>query len=211
VEVAGVTGEMRLRSLRGAPTAAMFLPIEATAEVPRHLVIRTARRDDVTGELRRALAALSGDLLVTRVEPYAPLIAASLADTQVTARLVLPVSAIALTLSMAGLYGVVSRRVVERQREFGVRLALGATPRTIVRAVLREVVLVVLLACAIGGVTFAIASAAMRQLLFGVAAFDPLTLGATFAVIVVLAVSAALRPACRAGKADPVAALRASG
>ncbi|HET9370841.1 MAG TPA: FtsX-like permease family protein [Vicinamibacterales bacterium] len=211
VQASGVTADMQLRSLRGPATPAMFMPIEATGEKPRYLIVRTARRDDVAGELRLALSALNGDVIVTRVEPYPQLIAASLPDTQVAARLALSFSAVAVMLSMAGLYAVVSRRVMERRREFGVRLALGATPASVVGVVMREVLLVAILACVLGGAMFAAASAAMRQLLFGVSPFDLQTLAATGAGIVIIALAAASGPARRAGRSDPAAALRPPG
>ncbi len=210
IRAAGITGDMKLRSLRGSPTPAMFVPIETATDVPRYLIARTLRRD-AAADLQRAFSTLSADVIVVRIEPYAPLIAASLADTQIAARIALPLSVIAVVVSMAGLYGLVTRRVVERRLEFGVRLALGATPASLVRAVLRQVAIIAGIGCAVGVVLTVAAGAAMRQLLFGVGPFDPLTLVATCAGVVVIAITAAMLPARRAGRADPIAALRGNG
>jgi len=116
---------------------------------------------------------------------------------------------IALLMACAGIYGVLSHVVVMRRREIGIRMALGARPTDVQRMIAGEA-----LALALGGVSIGLAGALatsrwMESLLYQVNARDPLTLAATGALVVLLAISASLIPARRASRQDPVATLRA--
>ena len=117
--------------------------------------------------------------------------------------------ALALLLAAIGLYGRLSYTVVERTREIGVRLALGAEPRGIVWMILREVLLFVLLAGVAIGLPLALASTrAIRGLLYGLQPADPLTLAAVVAATFAVTSLAALIPARKASRLDPMTALR---
>lgn len=115
---------------------------------------------------------------------------------------------VALILASVGIYAVVSHGVGERTREIGLRMALGAEDRSILGLMVREALWPVVLGVAVG-LSMAIAAArGLEQVLFGVSATDPITLGAVTALLVVVALLAAWLPARRASRLDPVTALR---
>ena len=117
-------------------------------------------------------------------------------------------AAVALVLASVGIFGVVSFGVVQRTREFGVRMAVGARPGDIVRLVLRGSGGPVL-AGAAAGIAGAVALATLfRGLLFGVGSSDPLVLGGVVVVLGAVALVSALLPALRAARVDPGVALR---
>lgn len=115
---------------------------------------------------------------------------------------------VALVLSCVGIFGVVSFGVVQRTREFGVRMAVGAVPGDIVRLVLRGSSWPVLGGAAAGLAGSVALATLFRSLLFGVASSDPLVLGGVVAVLGAVAVASALLPALRASRVDPAVALR---
>jgi len=112
-------------------------------------------------------------------------------------------------LTLAGLYGVMAYTVARRTNEIGIRIALGAGQRNILRLVLREVGMLVAAGALAGAVLAGAAGRSAASLLFGVEPSDPATLGAAIGVLVTIALAAAYLPARRAIRVQPVIALRA--
>jgi len=116
--------------------------------------------------------------------------------------------AMALVLGILGIYGVISYTVSQRQREFGIRLALGAHPENVLKMVLRQGAKMALVGVVIGlTVAFAL-TRLMTSLLFGVAASDPATFVAVALLLILVALLACYWPARRAMKVHPMVALR---
>jgi ABC-type antimicrobial peptide transport system permease subunit len=115
---------------------------------------------------------------------------------------------LAVVLAAVGLYGVIAYAVSQRTQEMGIRLALGASPRDLLRMVLRQGLLVTSFGMAIGLVVAFAATGFMRSLLPGIQPRDPLTFVAVPLALLVIAIVAAVIPARRAGAVDPVVALR---
>jgi putative ABC transport system permease protein len=115
---------------------------------------------------------------------------------------------LALTLAIVGVYGVISYAVTERTNEIGVRIAMGALSQDILRLVLREALLLAIVALAIGLAASLALSRLLASLLFEMKPSDPVTLATACGVILVAAASAALVPARRATRVDPMVALR---
>jgi ABC-type antimicrobial peptide transport system permease subunit len=116
--------------------------------------------------------------------------------------------ALALLLAMIGLYGTLSYLVAQRQQEFGIRMALGAKPGSILRLVMRSVISVLAIGVLAGiGISLA-ATRTLRQLLFGLGPRDTVTMIAAVAVLSVVAIMAGYIPARRATRVDPMIALR---
>src|SRR5262249_16804494 len=113
-----------------------------------------------------------------------------------------------LVLAGVGVFGVVSFGVVQRTREFGVRMAVGAVRGDIVRLVLRASSPPVLAGAAAGVAGSVVLAALFRRLLFGVASWDPVVLAFLVATLGAVAVLSALLPALRASRVDPAVALR---
>ena len=118
-------------------------------------------------------------------------------------------AAITLVLGTIGLYGVIAYMVALRTREFGVRVALGADPQRLARAVAMRGLALTASGVAAGFVLYAIAAPFLRAFLYGVTASDPATLGGATLALVVTASFASWLPARRAAQVDPAEALRA--
>ena len=159
--------------------------------------------------LRREVAALRSDVAVSHVAPLAVLARDMAAVPRAASRVLLLFAGLALLLAALGLYGVVSCLVGETTRELGLRMALGAEPRSLVSLVLRRS-----LALAGLGLAFGLAAALalgrlVEGLLFGISPRDPLTLAVVALVLLSAAAAAACGPARRASRLDPARVLRA--
>jgi len=117
--------------------------------------------------------------------------------------------ALTLILAAIGIYGVTSYATAQRTTEIGVRMALGAQRRDILRLIVGGSFRVVLIGVAFGAMGAFSASRLIREMLFGVTPADPLAFTLAAALIFMLALIGALLPACRALKTDPIVALRA--
>jgi putative ABC transport system permease protein len=174
------------------------------------LVIRTnsepgAMLSAVRGELR----ALDPDLPVFKVATMEDVLQESVAQPRFRAFLIGIFASLALVLVSLGLYGVVSYSVSQRTTEMGIRIALGAQPDSILKLVVFRAAGLAAIGLGIGIVITLVASRVVSRFLFGINAADPVTLGATILVILLVALIASLIPAMRALKVDPVTALRA--
>jgi ABC-type antimicrobial peptide transport system permease subunit len=119
-------------------------------------------------------------------------------------------AAFALILASLGIYAVISYSVTQRQLEIGIRMALGASPATVRRLVLRDTLRLAVLGVALGIVGALVLARLVASLLFGVTPTDPLTFAAVVAVLTSVAALAGYLPAARAARIEPMSALRTS-
>jgi ABC-type antimicrobial peptide transport system permease subunit len=145
---------------------------------------------------------------VTSVRTLEELVRRSRARTSFTVVLLALASALALLLSLVGLYGVVSYLVTLRRREIGIRMALGADRRSVLRLVLGEGLQIGAVGAALGLVGALLLVRALRTLLFEVGTFDPITFVVTTLLLLGCCTVASLLPARRASRTDPQIALR---
>lgn len=117
--------------------------------------------------------------------------------------------ALALLVAAGGIYGVVSYETERRRHEFGVRLALGARPSQVHAIVLKRTARLSAVGIVVGLVAFAGVAPLLGQWVFGISTFDPITLATITAVLLASAAVAAIGPAVRASRADPISSLRA--
>jgi putative ABC transport system permease protein len=157
---------------------------------------------------RRVLAELDPEV-PPRVRTLEAVRAASVADRRFTLGLLGTFGASALLLAALGLYGVTAYAVARRTREMGIRIALGAPPRQVVRLVVGEGTRPVLAGAVIGLILAFVLSRFMKGLLYGIAPGDPWTFAAAAVVLGIVAFLACLVPARRAARVDPMVALRA--
>jgi ABC-type antimicrobial peptide transport system permease subunit len=129
-------------------------------------------------------------------------------EEQASAEIVGGLAGIGLLLAAAGLFGVTLYAVTRRTSEFGLRVALGATPGRLLRHVLKEAGVRIAVAIPLGWALAWAARHAMEQMLYGIAPDDPWTFALAAAVVVAVGVVAVLPPAIRAARIDPMAALR---
>ena len=117
-------------------------------------------------------------------------------------------AALALVLAAVGIFGVIAFSVSQRMREFGIRMALGATSGNILRLVAKSGVKMTVLGVAIGLGGSAWITQSISSLLYGVRPLDPLTFASALAILALVALAASVVPAMRAARVDPVVALR---
>jgi ABC-type antimicrobial peptide transport system permease subunit len=158
--------------------------------------------------LRAAVAELEPDLPVSEIQTMEEALGAWAAERRLTMMLVGGFALLALTLGAVGVYGVMAHLVMQRTREIGIRIALGALPREILGLVLSQGAWLAGLGI-VGGLFVALAATRLLAgLLFGVGPTDPATFVATTAALGIVAVVASLLPALRATRTDPITALR---
>jgi putative ABC transport system permease protein len=160
--------------------------------------------------VRAAIARVDKDQLVS-VGPLVTLDSVAFEATarqRFRARLVMTFAALALTLAMVGVFGIIAYSVQQRMREFGVRIALGASTGTVLGLVLRGAAQVVGVGAVVGLAAAALLAQSISAFLFGVQPLDPVTFISVAAVLLLTATLAALVPALRAARVDPVEAFR---
>jgi putative ABC transport system permease protein len=210
IQIVGVVKDSKYESLREKPISQAFFPADQILDNEQY-----ANFEIRTGERPSALISLVQDS-VAQVDRTIPLDFSSLSqqvdDSLIQERLLATLSAffgaLALLLAMIGLYGALSYLVTQRRTEFGIRLTLGAPPVSILRLVLRDVV-IVLVAGIAAGIAISLASIGLLQrLLFGLTPHDPLTMLSSVAILAAVALVASYLPARRAMCTDPMQALR---
>jgi len=158
--------------------------------------------------LRDAAGSLDRSVPVTDIQTMDEVIAGANARPRFTLVLLATFAAVALVLAAVGIYGVVSYAVSRRTHEIGVRVALGASPASVVRLVIAQGMQVVGVGVAIGLVGALVASRLMTQLVYGVRVTDPMTYAGVAAVLAAVALVASYIPARRATRIDPLVAMR---
>ena len=208
--IVGIVGDVRHSNLWDTVRPEVYLPMSQAAPAIMMLAARTsARPEDLTAPIRDAIRAIDPTQPVYHVKTMDTLVAESMELQRVSAAMVTLFSAVALMLAAIGIYGVVSYGVIQQTREFGVRMALGATPRDVLRQVLRSGGTLVAVGVVIGIAGAAGVSGLLRGALFGVSPMDPLTYAGVAVVLGVAGVIACMVPAWRASGTNPLNALRA--
>jgi len=207
-EIVGVAGDIRRDSLAREVAPAMYVPIGRLPVGIVGVVARSRAPGALLPELRQTILGIDPDLPPTLLSPMAPLMDETI-RTQRMLMIVLGLfAALALVLSIIGVYGVMSYSVTQRRREIGIRVAVGARLDQILALVLGESLRLAALGVAIGVAASLAAARLLRGLIFGVSESDPMTLVAVAALLVVVTVAASFVPAWRATRVDPMEALR---
>jgi putative ABC transport system permease protein len=164
--------------------------------------------DALNSAVRAAIWSIDPDQPVWKMRSMASLVRRDFAAPQFTMALTLAFALIALLLAAVGVYGTMSYAVVQRTREVGIRMALGARREEVVRLVLRRGLGVIAIALAVGLAAALGLAPLLRRQLFGVVPLDPVTFLAVPLVLTGVALVACYVPARRAARVDPVVALR---
>jgi hypothetical protein len=210
LEVVGVVGDVRNMGLETRPTATVYLPHWQVALSGASFVVKTAS-DPITvaTAARVAMSDLDDDVPIDAVRTMQTVVGDSVATRSFQAGLLSLFGAIALALSGIAVFGVMSYAVAQRARELGLRLALGATPRSLQRMIVGQTLRLVGTGVALGAPLAVLAGYLLRDVLFGVRPQDIRTLLFSVTVIVLVALVAGWLPARRAARNNPIATLRA--
>ena len=174
-----------------------------------HLLVKTSGDPlAMTPQVRETIWSLRPNQPISEVRSMEQVLEESLQPWQWSAMIMGGFSIFALLLAGIGIYGVVSYATSQRTSEIGVRLALGAEPRDILRLILRKALLLAGIGMAVGGLVAFVLSRLMESLLYGIDSRDPLTYAAVLILLGLVSVLAATAPAVRASRTDPAIALR---
>jgi putative ABC transport system permease protein len=214
--IVGVIGDVHHNSLTTPVKRKWFVPHEQWGNLfggPRRsmtLVVRSAGDPRaLTAPITRAVHQLDPDLPVTKVQTMAEVLAVATQEQRFTMALMAGFALLALALAAVGIYGVIAYSVSQRTREIGIRLALGAEVGSVRALVLREGMVPASLGIAAGLGAALVLTRFLSSVLYGVAPVDPVVFAVIPLLLVCVAAVAVLIPAVRAGRVEPLEALRA--
>jgi len=213
-EIVGVVADAKYEGLRDPIIKTVYIPwTQRTGDLQPSAftyIIRAAAGDPqlLAPVLRQVVSGADSALRLQTARAYDDLIADSISTERILATLGGVFGILALTLAGIGLFGVLAFQVAQRTNEIGVRIALGADPRRMIRLVLRDVAVMLAIGVAIGAVGAWMATGVTHNLLFGLTPTDPAAFAIAAATLVATALLAACLPARRASLIDPLVALR---
>jgi predicted permease len=208
-EIVGVVGDVHHSSLTKAATPELYLPFQQNSWNWGNFFVRT--KNDPTALTRSFTEAIrSGDkaVPVTNVQPLTQAISDTVAQTRFYTLLFALFGVTGLLLTLSGIYGVISYTVSQQTQEIGIRMALGAQGRDVLKLVIGHGLVLSLFGIGIGLLSALVVTRLMQTLLFGVSATDPATFAGVSATLALVALLACYVPARRASKVDPLVALR---
>jgi predicted permease len=207
--VVGVVADVRNNDLREAESPAIYVPYDQSPEQPFAITLR-AMGDPAASiaTIRRVILELANDTPLSRERTMAALVDDSMLGARAAAMLLLGFGALALVLGSIGTYGLVAYGVEARQREFAVRIAVGARASSVIGLVLRDGARLAAIGIVVGVAGALALSGTIRGLLYEVAPTDPATFVTAPILLGVIALVACAIPAWRATRVDPNATLR---
>lgn len=207
--IIGVVGDVHELSLASSPEPLSYWPYPELPYSVMTVVVRTAIPPlSMVPSIRDVLQQLDKDQPMAKISTMDQLISDSVARSRFTMLLLSIFAGLALTLACIGIYGVMAYSVAQRTHEIGIRLALGAQRRDVLKLILRQGLRLALIGVVIGISAGLLLTRLMTSLLYGTTPGDPLTFAAVSALLMIVALLACYVPALRAMKVDPMVALR---
>jgi putative ABC transport system permease protein len=217
-EVIGIVGDVKLTGLDTASSeSTIYLPMSQTSAAPyedwrpfsMQLAVRTTSQPaSLTSAVTAAIHSIDPTQPVVDVMTMDDLIATSLSQRRFSMFLLAAFAVLALLLAAVGIYSVLSFAVRRRVREIGIRVALGAETKDILRLVVTEGMKPALLGLALGVAGALALGRVVASFIYGIAPYDPLTFAAVAALLATVALLASIIPAFRAARIEPIRALR---
>lgn len=207
LEVVGVAGDV-LRGERDGVNPQLFYAARQRPGRSLSLVVRAADPASIAAAVRAQMRTLDADVPVYEMRPFQQAIDEDLSSSHILGSLFASFALLALVLAASGLYAVVSYASAQRVKEFGVRIALGATGGDIVRMMLRQTAKLVAIGVVLGLIGGRLLAIAATTLLYRVSASDPATYAGVALILAAIAMLATYVPVRRAMSIDPVRALR---
>ena len=210
-EIVGVVRQLKDRLDEPEPPAQIFVPLAQFPWTDTYLVVQasTGPVQALLTPIREVIARIDRDVPVRRDRTLTDLANLTTAPHRFRAVMVGTFAGLALLLAMVGIFGVLAYSVEQRSREFGVRIALGASATSVMRLILGSAARVVAVGGVIGLAAAAVLVRTISTFLFGVEPLDPLTFGSVSVILALTAAIATAAPAWRATRVDPVEAFRA--
>jgi putative ABC transport system permease protein len=209
-EVIGVVKEVKIYGSESKPLIKIYTPLGRSAQRNAVLSVRTTHTDpqSLVSAITREIHSLDKDLPITQISTFEEILAREVSPKTFNTGLLSILAALALVLAAIGVYGVTSYAVAQRTHEVGIRMAIGANRRDVLKLFMREGLKLVL-----GGIALGLAGAfaltrLMASLLFAVSPTDATTFALVAIALLVVALFACYIPARRATKVDPLVALR---
>ena len=209
--IVGVVQNSKIYRLTEAPQPYFYVPIRQIYRPEMGLVFYVRASSSISSAiaaLQRQAQAVDPAVPVFDVTSLNDIIAASLFTQRISASLLSVLGSVALLLAAVGLYGVMAYSVAQRTNEIGIRMALGAVSRDVLRLVLGQAAKLAMMGVVVGIAAALALTRLMSTLLFGVSAADPATFAGVALLLVVVALAASYIPVRRAMKLDPMVALR---
>ena len=212
--VVGVVGDVRVRGLERPSEPQLYISAaqapDGTGELyqPKDLLVRSRQAASLLPAIRAVVRQVDAEQPISNVRMLSEVLDDQTMTRRAQVNILGALAALALLLAGVGIHGLLAFTVAQRDREIGVRLALGANPGLVAKMIVTDGVRMALIG-AVPGVLIAYGAArAMGALLFGVRPDDPLTIGVAAGACLVVAAAACVRPALRAARIDPISALR---
>ncbi len=207
-EIVGVVAEVRNRNLSAPIRPAYYVPHTQIPFSQMAIVVKTAGDSHaLVSAARNEIASMDRELPMFNVQTMEDYVSAAVSSPRFNSTLLGIFAAVALVLTVVGLYGVMSYSVAQRTNEIGIRMALGAQTRDVLRLIVSQGLRLVVVGLVIGLVGAFALMRVISSLLFGVTARDPLTFAAVAIVLAGVALLACYIPARRASRVDPLEAL----
>ena len=208
-EVVGVVATVKFNSLSAPNFEELYLPLAQNPWPTMTLLVRSQLAPQaVVAAVRQKIAELDPSLAITGILSLDEVVASSVAQPRLTMQLAGVFAGLALLLSAVGIYGVMAYAVVQRSREMGIRMAIGAQPLDIMKLVLGDGLKLAFAGVVAGGIASLFLTRLLETLLFGVGAIDPPTLATVACLLVGTALLACYLPARRGMRVDPIVVLR---
>jgi putative ABC transport system permease protein len=208
-EVVGVFADIKQRQLNSEPRLQICVPV--LQQPARSMFLAVRGSSDVTmllPAIRQRMAALDADVPLSDIELVEDRVAGSIRKQRFAMLMLAIFAGTALALAVVGLYGVMSYLVAQRTREFGIRMALGAELRDMLKLIVGHGMKLVLAGLALGAAGSVALRKVLSGMLFNVQATDPFTLVVVCTLLAAVGAVACYVPARRAAKVDPIEALR---
>lgn len=209
LEIVGVVGDVRQLGLDDTPGSELYIPYAQWPSDEMYIVVRTqSQPSSLIPIVEKAVWSVDPDEAVTDVRTMDEWVSKEAASRRFMLQLIGAFALIAIALAAVGIYGVLSCWMRQRTHEMGIRMALGAQQRDVLKLVLGQGTRLALIGVALGVAAALELTRLMSSLLFGVSATDPLTFVAVALVLVATGMLACYIPARRAMRVDPMTALR---
>lgn len=214
--VVGVVGDIKVRGLERESEPQLYIPFDQAPDPigenyqPKDLLVRSAQSPmSLVAAIRRVVRQVDAQQPISNVRLLSDVVADQTATRRTQLNILGALATLALLLAGVGIHGLLAFTVAQRDREIGVRLALGANPRAVATMVVSDGIRMAVIGVIPGVIVAYAAARGMSSMLFGIRPDDPATIAVGAGACFLVAVLACVRPAFRAARIDPISALRA--